>query len=211
MSFAISPSIAAGMGCSRKSGLTPFSHAIFFFASSTLVQPSFASTVMGLSVTERIAAMFSSSFGSPILIFSFGNAAASRTFCFMTSAVSMPIENVVTGMRPFGTPRSSCTGPVQLLALPVPEREVERGHDLAVGPRLLLGALQPREVLPGREARDGRLHARERRLRRLEALVPALVRGGLAVAGHALRRQRQEAVFLRRPTSRARSSTCARA
>ncbi len=70
---------------------------------------------MGLSVTERIAAMFSSSFGSPSLIFSLGYAAASRIFCFMTSAVSMPIENVVTGMRPLGIPRSSCTGRFSLL------------------------------------------------------------------------------------------------
>jgi hypothetical protein len=64
--------MAAGMGCSRKSGLTVFSQASFFFVSSTLVQPSFASTVIGLSVTERIAAMFSSSLASPILIFSLG-------------------------------------------------------------------------------------------------------------------------------------------
>src|SRR5450756_3114804 len=71
---------------------------------------------------------------------------------------------------------------VQLLAFPVPQREVEGGHDLAVGPGLFLRALEPRQVLPGRETRDGRLHLRERRLRGLETLVPALVRGGLPIA-----------------------------
>ena len=54
--------------------------------------------------------MFSSSLGRPILILSFGYAAASFVFCFMTSAVSIPIENVVTGMPCAGTPRSWWTG-----------------------------------------------------------------------------------------------------
>ncbi len=110
LSFVISPSIAAGIGCSRKIGWTPFSQRIFFFASSTVVQPSFASTVIGWLETERIAAMFSSSFARPILTLSFGNAAASFTFCLMTSAVSIPIENVVTGIPCAGTPRISWTG-----------------------------------------------------------------------------------------------------
>ena len=115
----------------------------------------------------------------------------------MTSAVSMPIENVVTGMRPRGDSEKLVHGPVRASCPSSPR---------APGPA------RPRPRCPARASFSARSsHVRcsqgERpatapftranaRLRRLEALVPALVRGGLAVAGHALGRQRQEAVLL---------------
>ncbi len=96
----------AGSGCSTNSIPIDASHWIFAIASSGDAHPSFASTRIGFVVTARIASTFSLSLGRPTFTFSDGYFAPSRTFCCITSAVSMPIVNVVTAILEAGMPSS---------------------------------------------------------------------------------------------------------
>ena len=141
--------------------------------------------------------MFSSSLGRPILIFSLGYAAASLVFCFMTSAVSIPIENVVTGM-PVRRDAEELVHRAARASCPSSPRARCRARRRPRGrSRRRFSALSSHvRCSHGERPGDGLLHLRVRRLGRLPALVPALVRGGLPVARHALGREREEAVLL---------------